>query len=125
MPSLSRLKDKGIGKGKTREDHADLMNQLFAAYARGKEAKELAVILGEGALSEDDKAFASFADRFEDEYVRQGEYKNRTVEETLQLGWELLTMVPVKELKRVHDEYIERYLLPLKEGQKSAEEVKA
>jgi V/A-type H+-transporting ATPase subunit B len=125
MPSLSRLKDKGIGKGKTREDHADLMNQLFAAYARGKEAKELAVILGEGALSEDDKAFASFADRFEDEYVRQGEYKNRTVEETLQLGWELLTMVPVKELKRVHDEYIERYLLPLKEDQKSAEEVKA
>ncbi|MEA3283516.1 MAG: V-type ATP synthase subunit B [Synergistota bacterium] len=125
MPSLSRLKDKGIGKGKTREDHADLMNQLFAAYARGKEAKELAVILGEGALSEDDKAFASFADRFEDEYVRQGEYKKRTVKETLQLGWELLTMVPVKELKRVHDEYIERYLLPLKEGQKSAEEVKA
>jgi len=112
MPSLSRLKDKGIGKGKTREDHADLMNQLFAAYARGKEAKELAVILGEGALSEEDKAFAKFADIFEDRYVRQGEYENRTFEETLELGWDLLTVIPVKELKRVRDSYIEKYLLP-------------
>jgi len=118
MPSLSRLKDKGIGKGKTREDHADLMNQLFAAYSRGKEAKELAVILGEGALSDDDKAFAKFADVFEDKYVRQGEYENRTVEETLQLGWELLTMVPVRELKRVRDEYIDKYLKPLLEAKK-------
>nr|WP_321503680.1 V-type ATP synthase subunit B [uncultured Dethiosulfovibrio sp.] len=127
MPSLSRLKDKGIGDGKTREDHADLMNQLFAAYARGKEAKELAVILGEGALSEDDKAFAAFADRFEDEYVRQGEYQNRTIEETLLLGWELLTEIPVKELKRVKDKYIEKYLKPLKDNQESSvkESVKA
>ncbi|OUO94879.1 V-type ATP synthase subunit B [Cloacibacillus sp. An23] len=117
MPSLSRLKDKGIGKGKTREDHADLMNQLFAAYSRGKEAKELAVILGEGALSEEDKAFARFADDFEDRYVRQGEYDNRSIEDTLQLGWELLTLVPVKELKRVRDEYIEKYLNPLVEAQ--------
>ena len=116
MPSLSRLKDKGIGKGKTREDHADLMNQLFAAYSRGKEAKELAVILGEGALSEEDKAFAKFADEFEDRYVRQGEYDNRTIEDTLQLGWELLTIVPVRELKRVRDEYIEKYLKPLVEA---------
>lgn len=113
MPSLSRLKDKGIGKGKTREDHADLMNQLFAAYSRGKEAKELAVILGEGALSDEDKAFAKFSDEFEDRYVRQGEYENRTVEDTLQLGWELLTIVPARELKRVRDEYIEKYLNPL------------
>ena len=112
MPSLSRLKDKGIGKGKTREDHADLMNQLFAAYARGKEAKELAVILGEGALTEDDKAFAGFADKFEDTYVRQGEYENRTVMETLEMGWDLLTMIPVRELKRVRDAYIEKYLKP-------------
>ncbi|MBQ0054737.1 MAG: V-type ATP synthase subunit B [Synergistaceae bacterium] len=111
MPSLSRLKDKGIGKGKTREDHADLMNQLFAAYSRGKEAKELAVILGESALSEEDKAFAKFSDRFEDEYVRQGEYENRTIEQTLALGWKLLTIVPRRELKRVRDEYIEKYLL--------------
>ena len=113
MPSLSRLKDKGIGKGKTREDHADLMNQLFAAYSRGKEAKELAVILGEGALSEEDKAFAKFADDFENRYVRQGEYENRTIEDTLLLGWELLTIVPTRELKRVRDEYIEKYLKPL------------
>ncbi|EHM09988.1 vacuolar-type H+-ATPase subunit B [Thermanaerovibrio velox DSM 12556] len=113
MPSLSRLKDKGIGKGKTREDHADLMNQLFAAYARGKEAKELAVILGEGALTDEDKAFAKFADAFEDRYVRQGEYENRTIEETLALGWDLLSMIPVKELKRVRDAYIEKYLNPI------------
>lgn len=127
MPSLSRLKDKGIGEGKTREDHADLMNQLFAAYARGKEAKELAVILGEGALSEDDKAFAAFSDRFENEYVRQGEYQNRTIEETLLLGWQLLTEIPTKELKRVKDKYIEKYLKPLKDNQESSlkEPVKA
>ncbi len=118
MPSLSRLKDKGIGKGKTREDHADLMNQLFAAYARGKEAKELAVILGEGALSEEDKAFAKFTDAFEDRYVRQGEYENRTVEETLALGWELLTIIPRRELKRVRDAYLEKYLDPLLKSQK-------
>ncbi len=121
LPSLSRLKDKGIGKGKTREDHADLMNQLFAAYARGKEAKELAVILGDGALSEEDKAFATFSDRFENEYVRQGEYQNRTVEETLRLGWELLTVVPERELKRVKEIYIEKYLRPLKEQLSQAE----
>ena len=126
MPSLSRLKDKGIGKGKTREDHADLMNQLFAAYSQGKEAKELAVILGDGALSDEDKAFAKFADMFEDTYVRQGEYENRTIEETLQLGWELLTVVPVKELKRIRDAYIEKYLQPLLAGeQDEAEQAEA
>ena len=112
LPSLSRLKDKGIGKDRTREDHADLMNQLFAAYARGKEAKELAVILGEGALTEEDKAFAAFSDVFEDKYIRQGEYENRTVEGTLELGWDLLTMIPTKELKRIRDAYIDKYLKP-------------
>jgi len=123
MPSLSRLKDKGIGAGKTREDHADLMNQLFAAYARGKEAKELAVILGEGALTEEDKAFAKFADMFEDQYVRQGEYRNRTYEETLELGWDLLTVIPVKELKRVRDAYIAKYLQPRLKSEEKAEAV--
>lgn len=118
MPSLSRLKDKGIGKGKTREDHADLMNQLFAAYSQGKEAKELSVILGESALSDADKAFVKFTDRFEDTYVRQGEYENRTIEETLRLGWDLLTLIPVKELKRVRDEYVDKYLNPLLEAKK-------
>jgi V/A-type H+-transporting ATPase subunit B len=112
LPSLSRLKDKGIGKDRTREDHADLMNQLFAAYARGKEAKELAVILGEGALTEEDKAFAAFSDVFEDKYIRQGEYENRAVEGTLELGWDLLTMIPTKELKRIRDAYIDKYLKP-------------
>ena len=110
LPSLSRLKDKGIGKNKTREDHADTMNQLFAAYARGKEAKELAVILGEGALSDIDKLYAKFADEFERRYVSQGENENRDIMETLTLGWELLSILPKSELKRVKDEYIEKYM---------------
>lgn len=110
LPSLSRLKDKGIGRGKTRQDHADTMNQLFAAYATGKEAKELAVILGESALSETDKAFAKFAEEFEQRYVSQGYQRNRTIEETLNLGWELLRLLPRTELKRIRDEYIETYL---------------
>lgn len=110
LPSLSRLKDKGIGKGKTREDHADTMNQLFAAYAQGKQAKELAVILGESALSDTDKLYAKFAEAFEKKYVSQGEYENRTIEETLSIGWELLSIIPKSELKRIRDEYIEKYL---------------
>jgi V/A-type H+-transporting ATPase subunit B len=109
LPSLSRLKDKGIGKNKTREDHADTMNQLFAAYARGKEAKELAVILGEGALSDIDKLYAKFADEFEKRYVSQGENENRDIIETLTLGWELLSILPRSELKRIRDEYIDKY----------------
>ncbi len=111
LPSLSRLKDKGIGKNKTREDHADTMNQLFAAYARGKEAKELAVILGEGALSDADKLFAKFAAEFEQRYVSQGENEDRSIIDTLTLGWELLSILPKNELKRVKDEYIEKYMV--------------
>jgi len=110
LPSLSRLKDKGIGRGKTREDHADTMNQLFASYARGKEAKELAVILGEGALSDTDKLFAKFADEFENKYVSQGDSEDRSIEQTLTLGWELLSILPKAELKRIKDEYIDKYL---------------
>lgn len=110
LPSLSRLKDKGIGEGKTREDHADTMNQLFASYARGKQAKELAVILGEAALSDVDKLFAKFADEFEKRYVAQGENEDRSIEETLNLGWELLTILPKSELKRIDDDLIEQYL---------------
>ncbi|MCR5808291.1 MAG: V-type ATP synthase subunit B [Clostridiales bacterium] len=109
LPSLSRLKDKGIGRGKTREDHADTMNQLFAAYSRGKEAKELAVILGDAALSDVDKLYAKFADEFEMKYVSQGYYKNRSVEETLDIGWELLRILPRSELRRIRDEYLDRY----------------
>lgn len=110
LPSLSRLKDKGIGKGKTREDHADTMNQLFSAYARGKEAKELSQILGDAALSETDKLYAKFADQFEEKYVSQGYTANRSIEDTLNLGWELLSILPKAELKRIRDEYIDKYL---------------
>ncbi len=110
LPSLSRLKDKGIGKGKTREDHADTMNQLFAAYSQGKQAKELSAILGESALSETDKKLAKFAEAFEAEYVSQGFSTNRSIEETLDLGWKLLKMIPRTELKRIRDEYLEKYL---------------
>jgi len=116
LPSLSRLKDKGIGRDKTREDHADTMNQLFAAYATGKEAKELSVILGESALSESDKAFANFADAFEKRYVSQGYETNREITDTLELGWELLTILPKNELKRIRDEFIERYMPKATEG---------
>ena len=110
LPSLSRLKDKGIGAGKTREDHAGTMNQLFAAYSRGKDAKELMTILGEAALSEDDKLYAKFADEFEKRYVGQGNSCNRTIEETLNIGWELLSILPKRELKRIKQEYIDKYL---------------
>jgi V/A-type H+-transporting ATPase subunit B len=110
LPSLSRLKDKGIGKGKTREDHADTMNQLFAAYARGKEAKELAVILGDAALTDIDKLYAEFADSFEKEYVSQGFEEDRTIEKTLEIGWKLLSILPRGELKRIRDEYLDKYL---------------
>ena len=110
LPSLSRLKDKGIGAGKTREDHADTMNQLFAAYARGKESLELMTILGEAALSDIDLMYAKFSQEFERQYVSQGYEKDRTIEETLNLGWELLKLLPKGELKRIKDEYIEKYL---------------
>ena len=110
LPSLSRLKDKGIGEGKTREDHAGTMNQLFAAYSRGKDAKELMTILGEAALSDDDKLFAEFADEFEKTYVNQGNNTNRSIEETLDLGWKLLSILPRAELKRVKPEMIEKYM---------------
>ncbi len=109
LPSLSRLKDKGVGEGKTREDHADTMNQLFAAYASGKDAKELMTILGEAALTDMDKLYAQFADEFERRYVSQGYETDRTIEETLDLGWELLSILPKSELKRIKPEYIEKY----------------
>lgn len=109
LPSLSRLKDKGIGEGKTREDHADLMNQLFSAYARGKECKELMAVLGEAALTDMDKLYAKFSESFEKEYVSQGYDKDRSIEETLDIGWKLLSMLPRSELKRVKDKYLDQY----------------
>ena len=109
LPSLSRLKDKGIGEGKTRADHANTMNQLFAAYARGKEAKELMTILGEAALSDIDLIYAKFADAFEKEYVSQGYQANRDIEETLAIGWKLLSILPRSELKRIDDKFLDQY----------------
>ncbi|MCQ2567190.1 MAG: V-type ATP synthase subunit B [Mogibacterium sp.] len=109
LPSLSRLKDKGIGEGKTRKDHADTMNQLFAIYSKGKECKELMAILGEAALSDVDKLYAKFADEFENRYVNQGYTTDRTIEETLEIGWSLLRTMPRAELKRIHDEYLDEW----------------
>ena len=116
LPSLSRLKDKGVGEGKTRADHSSTMNQLFAAYSRGKEAKELMVILGEAALSDMDKLYARFSDEFERQYVSQGYNTDRDIEETLDLGWKLLGILPKSELKRIKDDMIEKYYKPYTES---------
>ncbi len=110
LPSLSRLKDKGIGNGKTRKDHADTMNQLFSAYARGKDAKELSAILGEAALSDVDILYAKFAEEFEKQYIDQGFNENRSIEQTLDIGWKLLKILPRSELKRIRDEYLDEFL---------------
>ena len=110
LPSLSRLKDKGIGEDKTREDHANVMNQLFASYARGKASKELATILGEAALTDEDKKYVEFSDKFEEIFVQQGEDENRDIEKSLTIGWETLAILPLNELKRIKEEYIEKYL---------------
>ena len=115
LPSLSRLKDKGIGEGKTREDHSGTMNQLFAAYSAGKDASELMTILGEAALSDTDKLYAKFAEAFEKEYVGQGQSTDRSIEDTLDIGWKLLSILPKSELKRIKLEYIDKYL-PKQEG---------
>ncbi len=112
LPSLSRLKDKGIGKGKTRADHASTMNQLFSAYAHGKESKELATILGESALSDTDKLYAKFAEQFEKQYISQGFTTNRSIQETLDLGWKLLGILPRSELKRISDSMLDQYYTP-------------
>ena len=121
LPSLSRLRDKGIGKNRTREDHADLANQLFAAYARGKEAKELEAILGEGALTPVDLKFSHFVEGYESDFVRQEDHTDRSIEKTLQIGWELIAELPTAELKRVRDEYKEKYLKPVIDAKQGAE----
>ena len=118
LPSLSRLRDKGIGEGKTREDHPDVANQLFAAYARGKEAEELATILGEASLTDLDRLYMKFAEEFEAKFVQQGEYENRSIEETLSRGWDLLHILPREELKRIQDVHLERFY----DGESSPEE---
>jgi len=122
LPSLSRLKDKGIGHGKTREDHADLYNQLYAAYARGKEVQELATIMGEAALSAEDKKYMAFANEFEKSYISQGYYENRTVQQTLDLGWQLLTMFEDAELKRIDPKLITKYMPRSRRGNNTLQE---
>jgi len=122
LPSLSRLKDKGIGQGKTREDHADLYNQLYAAYARGKEMQELATIMGEAALSDEDRKYMTFANNFEERYISQDYYENRTIEQTLDLGWELLSMFENVELKRIDVELIKKYMPKFRHGNSSNEQ---
>jgi len=124
LPSLSRLRDKGIGKGRTREDHAEVANQLFSSYARSKEVEELAVVLGEAALTEADKAFMEFGREFERRFVQQDINENRTIEQTLDIGWELLTIIPKAEIKRIRDEYIEKYLPKKEEGAEEMEPAK-
>ena len=109
LPSLSRLMDEAVGEGKTREDHRELSNQLYATYARGMEIRELALVMGEATLSDMDRRYLRFADEFERRFVKQGEHEERSVEETLDLGWELLSLMPRSELKRIRDEYISKY----------------
>ena len=109
MESLSRLKDKGIGAGKTREDHADLFNQLMAAYSAGKNARELSVILGVAALSEIDRKYLYFAAQYEKRYISQDEHEERSIIETLDLGWELLKLLPRTEMKRIRPENLDKY----------------
>lgn len=124
LPSLSRLKQKGIGEGKTRDDHSGNMNQLFAAYARGKECKELSAILGDAALTPLDRQYAYFAEEFEKKYINQGFYTNRSIEETLQIGWELLTLLPRSEMKRIKDKHLEQYYDPIKAAREKEEKEK-
>lgn len=112
LPSLSRLKDKGIGHEKTRRDHSDVLNQLFACYAKGKESRELAIILGEGALSELDRLYLKFADQFENRFVRQAEDEDRSILQTLGIGWDLLKIIPRPELKRIRTEFLDEYYPP-------------
>ena len=110
LKSLSRLWAAGVGEGKTRGDHKELKDQLFASYARGKEMRELAVVLGESALTDADRAHIRFAGEFESRFIGQGETENRPVEDTLDLGWELLRLIPRSELKRVKPSLVEEYL---------------
>jgi len=109
LPSLSRLRDKAIGDGKTREDHASVANQLFASYARGRDVRELVVILGESALSETDKKYLEFANKFEEVFIRQGENESRSIEKTLQISWELLDILPREEWKRIKQDIADKY----------------
>lgn len=120
LPCLSRLMRNGIGRGKTREDHSDVADQLYGAYARGRQARDLTRVVGEAGLSEEEKRYLKFAEDFETRFVKQGEFENRTVEQTLNIGWELLAELPEDSLTRIHEEYIAKYHPNRKTGQASA-----
>jgi V/A-type H+-transporting ATPase subunit B len=109
LPCLSRLMRKGIGKGKTREDHGDVADQLYGAYARGRQARDLARIVGNVGLSEEERLYLKFADDFESRLVRQGEFENRSIEQSLGIAWSLLGILPEDALTRIHEEYIQKY----------------
>ena len=124
LPSLSRLMNKGIGPGKTREDHKGVSDQLYSAYASGRDLRSLSAVVGEEALSATDRKFLKVADEFESRFVQQGAYEDRDIEKTLEIGWELLSILPEEELKRVKTEYIKKYLPKAKEEEEKAEEKK-
>jgi V/A-type H+-transporting ATPase subunit B len=109
-PSLSRLMNKGIGPGKTREDHSGVSNQLYSSYARGKELEELVAVIGEAALSDLDKKYLEFSNQFEQRFLQQGKDEHRTIEKTLEIAWDLMSMLPEGELKRVKEDHITKYL---------------
>ena len=109
LPSLSRLMDEGIGEGLTRNDHGQVSDQLYSAYAEGKDKRDLVAVVGEEALSERDRRFLKFADIFEDQFVSQGKREDRTVEESLDLGWELLSMFRKEDLKKIDPDVIDQY----------------
>lgn len=115
LPSLSRLMKDGIGEGMTREDHKDVSSQLFAAYSKVKNIRNLASIIGEEELSENDKLYLEFGKQFEEKFLSQGEYENRSIEETLSIGWEMLSILPKNELYRIKAEYIKKYMPGQKE----------
>ena len=115
LPCLSRLMDSGIGEGRTRDDHADVSNQLYAAYAEGCDLRDLVAIVGEDALSDRDRKFLKFADEFEQRFIKQGSHEDRTIVQTLTIGWELLSDLPRADLKKIDEKYIKKYLPKTKE----------
>ncbi|WP_296849823.1 V-type ATP synthase subunit B, partial [uncultured Methanobrevibacter sp.] len=110
LPSLSRLMSGGIGGDKTRDDHSGVSDQLYSAYAEGRELRDLVAVVGEEALTERDQKFLEFAQAFEDRFITQSKDEDRTIFETLDLGWDLLKILPKTELKRVKEEFVEQYL---------------
>jgi V/A-type H+-transporting ATPase subunit B len=109
LPSLSRLMKGGIGEGRTREDHSNVSDQIYSGYAEGRELRDLVAVVGEDALTDRDKKFLIFADEFEKQFVTQSRDEDRSIERTLEIGWNLLSILPERDLKRIKDDFIEKY----------------